>query len=47
MDLPRIRAAMLEVLPTGGTWKSPELWAAYKKATRASLGSWLRRLLAS
>jgi hypothetical protein len=29
----------------GRTWKSPELWAAYKKATRTSRGSLLGRLL--
>ena len=44
-DLPRIRAVMLELLPAGRTWKSPELWAAYKKAARAPRGSLLRRLL--
>ncbi|BCZ81861.1 hypothetical protein PTKU64_55360 [Paraburkholderia terrae] len=44
-DTPHFRATMLEQLPTGGTWKSPQLWAAYKSATRVRRGSWLRRLI--
>ena len=44
-DMPHIRAAMLELLPATSTWPSPRLWAAYKHATRAPRGSWLRRLI--
>ena len=44
-DTPHIRATMLEQLSAGRAWKSPELWNAYKKATRTSRDSWLRRLM--
>jgi hypothetical protein len=44
-DVPHIRATMHEQLPAGRTWKSSELWDAYKKATRAPRGSWLHRLI--
>ncbi|MPW22404.1 hypothetical protein GCT13_37655 [Paraburkholderia sp. CNPSo 3157] len=44
-DAPHIRAAMLELLPRASTWPSPRLWEAYKNATRAPRGSWLRRLI--
>ncbi|EUC12462.1 hypothetical protein [Paraburkholderia hospita] len=44
-DTPHIRATMLEQLSAGRTWKSPELWDAYKKAIRTSRDSWLRRLM--
>jgi hypothetical protein len=44
-DTPPVRATMLEQLPAGRTWKSPELWDAYKKASRATRDSWLRRLM--
>jgi hypothetical protein len=44
-DTPLIRATMLEQLTAGRTWKSPQLWAVYKNATRAPRGSWLRRLI--
>ncbi|AXF05550.1 hypothetical protein [Paraburkholderia hospita] len=44
-DTPHIRATMLEQLSAGRTWKSPELWDAYKKTTRTARDSWLRRLM--
>jgi hypothetical protein len=44
-DTPHIRATMLEQLPAGRAWKSPQLWTAYKNATRAPRGSSLRRLI--
>jgi hypothetical protein len=44
-DTPPIRATMLELLPPASTWQSPRLWDAYKSATRAPHGSWLRRLI--
>jgi hypothetical protein len=44
-DTPHIRAAMVELLPPTSTWLSPTLWLAYKNATRAPRGSWLRRMI--
>jgi hypothetical protein len=45
-DTPDVRAAMLALLPRGGTWRSPELYAAHKKVVESMkyrIASWLFR----